>query len=747
MLRTYIIALAVSALVVLGPEIAHAAPVVPALAAAINAAAGLAAGATFGFIAATVLITVAQVGLSLAISALTRPDSPRASLTNLSRQLSQPNSLPPVRHVYGRALIQGSPAPWRVKNNILYGCLILNSRESDGGSLTLRVDGETLTTSGDAFDFTSSGGAIPTAGVISGSFKVWVGLGDQTGPPDDILSEAGDIFDATDAWTGLTVAWVRCDAGPASSFRDRWAGSPPEIEFLTNWSKVWDPRDSSQSSDDSSTWTFSENQSLCALDAEMQNPKEPLPLAQIDLDTYKTQADIADEDVPLAAGGTEKRYRVAGIVVFTTQELHSILSPLYQAGASYRIRLGGKRGVAPGRYEEPVLTLDDYIAPELEFENMRQSRRLTTYMRTTFVNENVGYEDGELEQYTVPGAAAEDGGKPVVTSLPLDFVPSATQAMRITKIEAYNSRRQRSVKFTAFPEAMQLVNGSSVKLDIDGLELLDGVYRVEGLRPVGLASDNGMTLRVELNLLEWFEEAYNWTTAEEFEVTTGDSIDVVRSGIIAPTALTFTSGSTAALDTGGGVTIPRLLVTFPPSTSQSAESYEVEYRINGSGDSYELAGTASNDQTVNGGSDVFFYVTDVTAGTAYDIRVRTVSDFGKSDWIEELDVTVSPPTATVSAPTNISAGTPSHNAVTITASPPNDADFQGMTFWQHTSNDSSGASQVLGPVYGSPAADFSEQITGLSPSTVYYFWARSVDSFGEQSAFSASVSVTTDVAP
>jgi hypothetical protein len=722
---------------------ANAEPITAALTAALVTA-GL--SATTAAIVSAVIITVVQVGLSLALSLLTRPDAPRLTPTNLSQQLAQPNSLPPVRFAYGRVLLQGSPAPWRVKNNVLYGCLILNSRASDGGNMTIRVDRETLSLTGDAFDFTASGGATPTTGVISGHFKVWVGLGEQTGPPAQVVTEAGDIFSATDAWEGLTVAWVRCDAGPASSFRERWAGSPPEIEFLMNWSKVWDPRDTAQSSDDPSTWVWSENQGLCALDAEMQNPKEPLPLNQIDLDAFKVQADVADEDVALAAGGTEKRYTTGGILAFSTQELHAAIAPLYQAGASYRIRNGGRRSIAPGRYEAPTLTISDFVAPEISIETLRPSRRLATYVRTSFVNKDVGYEDAELEQYEVPGAAAEDGGQPIITNLALDFVVSATQAMRITKIEAHNLRRQLSVKFTAWPETVQLVNGSPVTLDLPGYEMADGVYRTESIRPLGIAVGEGVALQCQLSLLEWSDVPYQWTTAEEFEVTTGAQIDVVRSGIVAPASLSFTSGATAALDTGGGVTLPRLLVSFPPSTSNSVESYEIEYRKNGSGDSYELAGAAPSSQT-DGSGDVFFYITDVTAGEMYDVRVRAVSDFGKSEYITSTGVTVSAPTATVSPPSDVSAASAGQTAIDVTATSPNDTDYRGLTIWINTTNTTAGATQALGPVYGAASMTDTYNVTGLTASTTYYLWARSVDSFGELSTFSSVASATTDDPP
>ena len=155
------------------------------MAAPIIAVAKLAVDAYLG------LNAVAQLGIQLAASAalsaasVAFQDVPKTPA--LKRELGRPNSLPPVRHVYGRYRVYGSPAPFRVRGNRLYGCLILNSRPSSGGLIQVAVDKRPITPLGDPLNFAGPG-AVATTGRLADHFRYWIGLGDQTSPPAQILS-------------------------------------------------------------------------------------------------------------------------------------------------------------------------------------------------------------------------------------------------------------------------------------------------------------------------------------------------------------------------------------------------------------------------------------------------------------------------------------------------------------------------------------------------------------------------------
>ena len=220
---------------VLTPISAEAAPV----------AAAIAAGTILG--SSALFTAVVSIGISLALTGLQLLLTDVPGVPQLRREIAQPNSRPPYRFAYGHCRIPGSPAPFRSKGAWLYGCLILNSRPSAGTNLTVYFDKREVTiTGGDIFDFSGAGAACTVEGSTSqgaNAPRLWMGLGDQTSPPDDILSEAGDIFEATDGWQGRTVLWMAIHAGNNADRASRWPSVPPYVEVEADWSLVYDMRE------------------------------------------------------------------------------------------------------------------------------------------------------------------------------------------------------------------------------------------------------------------------------------------------------------------------------------------------------------------------------------------------------------------------------------------------------------------------------------------------------------------------
>ena len=156
-----------------------------------------------------------RLGASLLLNVVAMALMPGAP--GQKRELQLPMSRPPKRFVYGHNRTYGSPAPWRVKGALLYGCLILNSRPSHGGTIDIYMDKRRVTSrSGDIHDFSGNGAILdviedfPTFG--AGSLRnprVWIGLGGQTTPPATFTTEAPEFFQTTDGWQGCTVIWIR----------------------------------------------------------------------------------------------------------------------------------------------------------------------------------------------------------------------------------------------------------------------------------------------------------------------------------------------------------------------------------------------------------------------------------------------------------------------------------------------------------------------------------------------------------
>jgi hypothetical protein len=165
-----------------------------------------------GNLGASLLLTTA----SNALLATQGPNQPALKL-----DLSLPTEKPPYRFVYGRDLAVGTPAPIRVRDDVIIGCWILNSRPSALTNWTLYLDKREVATTGDPFDFTNGGGATGTTYPFIGStgtevLRFWFGRGDQTTVPYEIRTNypwaSGadeELFKTTDVWEGVTVMWVK----------------------------------------------------------------------------------------------------------------------------------------------------------------------------------------------------------------------------------------------------------------------------------------------------------------------------------------------------------------------------------------------------------------------------------------------------------------------------------------------------------------------------------------------------------
>lgn len=588
-----------------------------------------------GFASSFVGSALLRLGASVLLSAASRALGPKPpAAPELIRELQQATSLVPKRFIYGQARIYGSPI-WRVKGGILYGALILNSRPSDAVT-GLWFDKRPCAWTGNPYDLAGPG-AAGTTGAFAGHVTFWVGLGGQVAAPAAIVAEAPALFSASDAGRGLTVMWLRLNVGDNGSRAVRWPRTPPEVEVDGRWSKVWDMRDGAQNPADPATWAWSANQALCALDAARMNPIRPYPLSQLLLDSFEDAADLADEAVPLKAGGTEPRYRVNGALIFNGSEIMDQLLPLFAAGAADPVRVGGRLGIVPGAYTAPVGTVADITEAEgLDFQALKPGRDLATTLRCTFTDPARDWRTSSLDDYTVPGAQAADGGLISTADLELPQVTSASQAMRVQKFRAYQQRAQRQLTCTLPPSAFKLVSGCNVTVAFPApYAALNGVYRVESANPSLFAgeTDGGVAMRVPVVLKENSPAGSAWTPATDERDRVVVSLDVARVPPAAPGAVTTTSGAAVAVGSGAGAQ-PAIRFAFDPSATVGLAGYEWEYLEPLA--TWATGGFIGPDIR-DGAGKVFGVLFPARLSSSYTIRVRAVGR-ANSAWVESAPV-------------------------------------------------------------------------------------------------------------
>lgn len=596
---------------------------------------------TFGATLGGILLNLGGSLILSTVSALLRG---KQKQSDVIRELLQPTSLPVWRFVYGSGWAPGTPAPVRVKGKFIYACFLLNSRPS-AGPFTVYLDKRAVEVTGDPYNFSGSGAAATNA-PFTGHCNYWIGRGDQTSPPTVFTAEAPEFYKVTDGWRGRTVLWVKLNVGNNKDRVTRWPATPPEVNVGGNWSLLWNPRDPAQSPDNPATWTFSKNQALATLDALRQNPLRPYDLRNLWIDTFKWAADAADEAVSVKAGGTIPRYEANGILVFADSiELEDQVQPLADAGASRFMRVGGRLGLIPGVWQDPVDTVTDMLGDQpMTFTRYRPSTELVTAVTARYISPLRAYEEASTPVYTLAGAQAEDGGPEKLGSFDLKFITDHRQGQRVAKILGMRTRMQRSMSGALPPQSFKLVAGSVVTVDLPApYHRRNGTYEVEeihpGASPVG-NEDGSVALACPAALRETSPTVYAWDAATEEQDVAVEDFDPEVGGVKVPGAITLVGDATTVI-VSGDVFIPRIRFSFAPSPSASVISYEWQFR---KGLDLWQTGGLIDAETLDGSGDVFGFLLPVEDGEAYTIRARAVSPVSASEWVisDPLTVVVDP---------------------------------------------------------------------------------------------------------
>ena len=713
------------------------APVIAAVGGAITSAA-----VALGFSAAAagaISSAVIQFGVSFLINtAISAIFGKTPKVQDVARDLAQPTTAPAYRFVYGETRATGTPVGTPVKGKKIYGAWLLSSRPSELSTFTLYLDKREVVLTGDAFDLDGPG-ATATEDPFSGHVTVWVSRGDHTAPPTEFTDDAAyvegsadHLWKTTDAWKGRTMIWLKLDAGDSGKRQERWPSTPPLVEVEGRWSLVEDPR--------TGITAWSDNHALCVRDALMNNPIRGYRAEQLHSSFDADGPNACDQVVTLNSGGSENRYICGGTLVFNEGEIEDQLNPMMISGAADFIRVGGKLGYAAGVYREPTETLTYLLGEGFEFPDMLPGAELVNQLRVSYLSAARGYETADLTPWDIPGALAADGGVPAVKTVDLPFCPSPTQAMRVRKITGLRQRRQERIQGgTLPPEAFNLVGGATVTIALPSpYDALDGVYEIEGIHP-GLdpiGESGEVAMRLPASLVKHDAAIYDWVPADDEEEVFDEEYDDERTGTADPGAISVTTGDAVNLNTGGTI-IPRIRFAFPPSTS-SVTGYEWEFR-NAGGD-YQSGGLIGKD--VSDGSGLVFGYLSGTPGQLYDIRVRAIGVNGTSDWVDITGVT---PVVDIVIDIPIEgAAVGGDGEITVSFRTPNDPDFRAIEIYGSDTDDSGAASLIGTAIYTSQNTIVSINEGSLGASVTRYYFARSRGEYASASAFTASVSATTD---
>jgi hypothetical protein len=439
----------------------------------------------------------------------------------------------------------------------------------------------------------------------------------------------------------------------------------PEIRFTVNGKNdIYDPRTSSSG--------YSQNWALCVADV-LTDPTWGLGDNTVNQAQLIAAANVCDEQVTLAAGGTESRYSL-NWHYDTSVSPGNALSEMVQGADGRLSRIGGQWYLWPAYYQGPSFSMDDSIqvAP-IQWEPNRDFDQLNNRVTGTYIAPNYpynvagnlydsnGWYDGTVENnfpfafqptnfpqyaadvlhgYSSDTFLTEDLGVPLPKEVTFGGVLSISQAQRVAKIMLMRNRQQGTGTLTCNLAAWQLQPTDVFYYTSAAMGWTNKLLEVTAVRFIIDADRSGgkdaaQSIYVELSVQETDPSVYNWSTTEELSVY---DVPVSTLGapwtVAAPTVMTLTSGASTAVVSANGNVTPRVQVSWDAPLDIQVTQIAIQYKESSS--STWLDAPSANVASLEA------YVSGVIAGVDYDFQIASVRASGAmSQWVSILNYDVS----------------------------------------------------------------------------------------------------------
>ena len=444
--------------------------------------------------------------------------------------------------------------------------------------------------------------------------------------------------------------------------------SIPEMRFTVRGKcNIFDPRNNSFG------WT--DNWALCVADV-LTNTEWGLgiPQSMINTEQLITAANICDELVPLAAGGTEPRYTYNG-AFDTSSSPGDILDSMMSAAGGKLTFSGGQYYIWPAAaFGSSFDFTDDDLIADVQFNPYKGNRELFNSVQGIFTAPNYPYTPaGDLydtngfdpdgfrqnnfnyawqktsyppyAQDTLHGYASnewltQDGGITKWASLDLPGVISVATAQRLAKIYLLRNRLQLgSYNFKFKLTGYQMMPQDVFTMTLPQLGWSEKLFQVETMQLSLNYSDEagkGPDLYVEVTATDYDPDTYAWTIQDELSII-DQPIAAVSQGTYEvgdPSVIELLSGGGTDLVNGDGIVVPRVKVTWNDPQDVLVTSIEVQWSPTGKNAWVSCQSTPVGSQ--------FMYILGLTAGMVIDVQLRSARSNGaRGSWVQLTNYTVS----------------------------------------------------------------------------------------------------------
>lgn len=384
---------------------------------------------------------------------------------------------------------------------------------------------------------TVDGSGMVTSGTYAGNAWLWFARG-----TDDQAANATFVAETQGKWTtnhrGRGTAMIYAKFRMVDAVVQ--AGMPNITAEVEGKDDILDPR--------TGTRGYTRNAALVFYDF-MAMPREEGGFGcyddEIDWDWVSAQANVCDEDIPLAAGGTEKRYEFDSYIQ-TGSAPSEVRDTFITCCAGMFTYSDGKMLMRPGYYVPPSVTLHERdLAGAISVPAMLASDQVSNEVTGTYIDPTSLYQAKDAPSRSIAG---DD-----VRQLPVDMphITSVTRAQRIMEYYLRKANAERRVTWPMNIMGIGVATLDTVQIATARYGLSNYSFQVTGW---SLSQDFSVNLVLEEHSPELFE----WTPAMETTVTAGGFLvqaqpikDAVRPDI----ASSFPIGLSIMANADGSVTI------------------------------------------------------------------------------------------------------------------------------------------------------------------------------------------------
>lgn len=487
--------------------------------------------------------------------------------------------------------------------------------------------------------------------------------------------------------------------------------------------RVYDPRDAEQSATDPATWTWTMNAPLAILDFLTHPRGMGLPRAFVDPEvaSWVAAADVADEAVPLAAGGSVPRYQLSGTYGYDERRADVLERMLATCDGRLVAGSGGGLRLSLPNADAPSVTIGPDAVLSYSVGSGNDATTTATVIRAQYTDPAFGYVETDAAPWTNEPLALAFGA--VVADAQLTWVPHHAQTRYLMKLAAAHAAPEWCGTLTTNLLALPVLGERYFRLVLPEIDL---DIRVETESCRFRLADNATVVGLDIGWVSADPAAQAWNPVteegrppERGVVTTENALPVPADFDVAITP-----------ENAGPTARPVALVTW---TDIGIDSVFIRVR-------YRLVGTSTWDHVLVSSAETSATIGPLVEGATYEIYAQTLGVSGRLG-VETATITIvaaidtTPPGVVSSVSATLDGAD-----VVLTWSQPASANTAAARVYRHTVDDYASAALVA-TVSGGPGTALS--YTDEPPAADdYWYWIAATNASLVEGDEAATGSIT-----